>query len=139
MDIKNLNADSKLVDFYLKDELEEFELRNKILSNIDTPFYGVNISIVPDDNIVDRSMLAKSCNELNNVKDSKASFVIGFIDRKTIGISGRSNGDVNIQIIMEKLGGGGHYSSGACQLDCESLQEAKEKLIDAIDSTYKFE
>ena len=51
-----------------------------------------------------------------------------------IGISARSMGDINVQVIMEKLGGGGHLSNAATQIKNVTVQEALEKLLDAVDT-----
>ncbi|MCW1009276.1 DHHA1 domain-containing protein, partial [Streptococcus anginosus] len=53
--------------------------------------------------------------------------------KDTIGISARSMGDINVQVIMEKLGGGGHLSNAATQLKDITIDEAKEKLEKAIE------
>ena len=54
-----------------------------------------------------------------------------------IGISARSMGDINVQVIMEKLGGGGHLSNAATQIKNVTVQEALEKLLDAVDTYEK--
>ena len=66
------------------------------------------------------------------IKDIKAAFVIGYLDKKTVGISARSDGSVNVQLIMEKMGGGGHFNSAACQLEDVDLEAAKSKLVATI-------
>ena len=51
---------------------------------------------------------------------------------KTVNISARSLGDLNVQIIMEQLGGGGHQTMAACQLENTSMAEAREQLVSII-------
>ena len=63
----------------------------------------------------------------------KASFVI-FCDGERVNISARSFGVVNVQIIMEKLGGGGHQTMAATQLVNTTKEQAFEKLIEVIDT-----
>ena len=67
-------------------------------------------------------------NELLTISDITASFVIGSLGDK-ICISGRSIGDVNVQLIMEKLGGGGHITLAGAQLTGFTLEEAHDELV----------
>ena len=71
-------------------------------------------------------------NELLNIKGVKASFVLT-PSQGTIHISARSSDEVNVQIIMERMGGGGHLSSAACQLEDKTLEEAKDALKAILD------
>ena len=66
--------------------------------------------------------------ELLTISDITASFVIGKIGEKVF-ISGRSIGDINVQIILEKLGGGGHITLAGAQIEGLTLEEAKDELI----------
>ncbi len=71
---------------------------------------------------------AKAADELLTISDITASFVIGNLGDK-ICISGRSIGDVNVQVILEKLGGGGHITLAGAQLTGLTLEEAHDELI----------
>ncbi|MCT7698253.1 MAG: DHHA1 domain-containing protein, partial [Lactobacillus crispatus] len=71
------------------------------------------------------------------IRDRGASFAITRRSDNTIGISARSMGKINVQIIMEKLGGGGHLSNAATQIKDVTIEEAKQKLLDAIDEYEK--
>jgi c-di-AMP phosphodiesterase-like protein len=62
-----------------------------------------------------------------------ASFVVGRRSENEVGISARSLGSVNVQIIMEALDGGGHLSNAATQLKNITVDEAEEKLIQVIE------
>ncbi len=66
-----------------------------------------------------------------NLKNIKASFVLFESDGK-INISARSLGDINVQLIMESLGGGGHQTMAAAQIVGESLGKVEEKLIKVV-------
>lgn len=78
-----------------------------------------------------RIVAAQAADELLNIQEVKASFVI-FRDNDEVNISARSFGDVNVQVIMEKLGGGGHHSMAGVQIKGISVEEAKQKLISVI-------
>lgn len=111
--LKEYGADNALADEYLKDEYEEFALTNKILNTMKTPAYGVVYCVCDDNDIVERSTLAKVANQLMQLKDVHASFVIGRIADKQLFISARSDGSISVQLLMEKLGGGGHLQMAA--------------------------
>ena len=66
-----------------------------------------------------------------------ASFVISERSDQRIGISARSAGDINVQLIMEQMGGGGHLSNAATQLSDMSIQEAYQQLIEIIDQSFE--
>ena len=71
-------------------------------------------------------------------RNVEASFAITRRDKDTIGISARSMGDINVQVIMEKLGGGGHLSNAATQIKGITVKDALAKLLEAVD-TYEQE
>ena len=76
---------------------------------------------------------AQAANELLNIKGIKASFVLTDYQGK-IYISARSIDEVNVQVIMERMGGGGHLSTAACQLEGTGIIEAIGALKRTIDS-----
>lgn len=92
---------------------------------------AVNFEI--GDKNADRTLAAKVADNLLMVEDVSASFAIMQIE-DTIHISARSNGTVNVQLILEKLKGGGRYDSAGAQIKSASIQQALMKLKDAIDS-----
>jgi c-di-AMP phosphodiesterase-like protein len=69
---------------------------------------------------------------LLEVSGIKASFTIGKIAKNQVAISARSSNGINVQIIMENMGGGGHYSMAAAQFENKSIEEVKELLEDTI-------
>ena len=76
---------------------------------------------------------AQAANELLNIKGVKASFVLTDFGGK-INISARSIDEVNVQLLMERMGGGGHLSVAACQLEGTGIEEAIGELKATIDS-----
>ncbi|MBQ1977347.1 MAG: RNA/single-stranded DNA exonuclease, partial [Ruminococcus sp.] len=90
--------------------------------------------IAQDDMKDIRLVASKAADELLGLKGVNASFVVFRTDDETINISARSYGKRNVQIIMEKLGGGGHHSMAAAQMKESSFESAMRKLVEAIDS-----
>ena len=78
---------------------------------------------------------AKAADELLTISDITASFVMGQIGDK-ICISGRSIGDINVQVILEKLGGGGHITLAGAQVEGMTMEEAKQELIIRINEYF---
>lgn len=81
-----------------------------------------------------RLVASKAADELLGLKGVNASFVVFRSDEETINISARSYGKRNVQLIMEKLGGGGHHSMAAAQMKESSFENAMLRLVEAIDS-----
>lgn len=79
-----------------------------------------------------RTMLAKASNSLLEVRGIKASFTIGRVAKNIVAVSARSAKDINVQIIMENIGGGGHFSMAAAQFENRSIEDVKGLLEEKI-------
>ncbi len=134
MILKEYGADNVAATEFLKEEYEEYQLRTKIMANSETPYYGVVVCSATDEYLIDRTMLAKVGQEVLNVKEIKACFVVGVIGDSVVGISARSDGTINVQKIMESLNGGGHFSSAATQIENVTIEEAKKMLYSKLES-----
>ena len=97
-------------------------------------YRGCAISIAPSGDGDIRLASAQAADEMLNLKGVDASFVL-FEDNSQINISARSYGNVNVQIIMEKLGGGGHQTMAATQLKNTTKELAYQQLLSEIDNT----
>lgn len=118
---------------YLRENYDDYVKRNSFLSKLELLVNNYGVSVC-DDAIYDRAFLAKIADNLVTVNNIKAAFCIGKINKDEVGISARSLDEVNVQIIMEKLGGGGHYNNAATQLTKTTLLEAKAKLVEVLKS-----
>lgn len=78
-----------------------------------------------------RVVAAQAADDMLNIEDIRASFVI-YVEGDNIGISGRSLGDINVQLILEALGGGGHMTIAGAQLKNKTIDEAKKMLSAAV-------
>ena len=98
--------------------------------------YKDNIAIASCDGDTDESyriIASKAADKMLTLKDVDAAFAMVRIGEQ-IHISGRSNGKINVQIILEKLNGGGHFDIAGAQVTSESTIEVLEKLKESIDS-----
>lgn len=130
--LKEYGADNGIADDLLKDEYEEYVLINKIISTMQTPYYGIVYCMAEEDEILEASTLAKVGNQCMQLKGINACFVIGRTSDSEVRISARSDGTVNVQIICEKLDGGGHLSQAAALLKKTTISEVKDKLLDVL-------
>ena len=126
--LKEYGASTEEADGFLKDDWNEYVLKTKIMNTVETPIYGILVAEANKDDIVDRSMLAKVANESLSLKDVRAVFVIGRTEVNEVGISARSDGSVNVQLLMEKLGGGGHFNSAAVTVKNISISDMHKNL-----------
>ncbi|MCQ2815151.1 MAG: DHH family phosphoesterase [Bacilli bacterium] len=134
--LKEYGADNALADDLLKDDYEEYKEVNDIVRNLKTPQYGVVYAIANPDIIYDQSTIAKASNICLAMKGVHAAFVLGKISNREIRMSARSDGLVNVQLLAEKLGGGGHFSSAACVFEKSDLAAVEEMLCSVLEKYY---
>ncbi|SJZ37650.1 DHH family phosphoesterase [Anaerorhabdus furcosa] len=129
--LRSLGADPLVVDEYLKDTYAEFTMKSIIMNNCEQYEKGIIIAPVTD-KVVSRSMMSQVADNILQIKDIQASFVIAMINENQVAISARSRGKVNVQRIMENMHGGGHLTAAALQREGKDVVELKNELIDAI-------
>ena len=136
--LKKKGADTIRVKKMFKNSLDSYNARANVVANMRLFRENIAISILED--YVENPLLvvAQACDELLNIDNISASFVLCKLN-DTVSISARSFGEVNVQIIMEKLGGGGHQSVSAAQIEAVSTEEAIDMLKEAIDEYFKEE
>ena len=136
--LKSMGADMIFVRKLLQEPLESEKILAEALMNAEV--YGERFGIVclnEDQTIQDRTTLAKISDKQLTIAGVEASFTIGKLDENTIGISARSLGDsINVQIIMEQMGGGGHFNSAASQIKDSTLTAVKEQLTEILRLEY---
>ena len=74
-----------------------------------------------------------------SIKDVKATFVIAKIEQETVAISARSTGEINVQTLMEKMGGGGHFTGAALQRKESTVKSLEDELMDCLEEYMKEE
>ncbi len=131
--LKEFGADNPTADSFLKEEFEEYALKMKIMATAKTPYFGIIVCQADDEDIIERSTLAICAQEALQIKGINACFVVGRIEQKKVGISARSDGSINVQLLMEKIGGGGHFASAATQFDNKSIKDVYEILLKTFD------
>ena len=130
--LKEYGADNSIADDLLKDDYEEYLETTSIVSNIKTASYGVVYALADKDRVYDASSIAKAANACLNMKGIHAAFVIGKTSSREIKLSARSDGLVNVSLLCEKLGGGGHFTSAAATFMKSDLAEVENLLLGVI-------
>ena len=132
MFLKECGADNAKADDFLKDEFEEHALINKILANTQTPYYGIVYCMADEEDIIEAATLAKVGNQCMSMKGINAAFVIGKTATDEVRISCRSDGTINVQLLAEKMSGGGHFTQAACTFKHYSLEAAETRLLNVL-------
>ena len=130
--LKEYGADNSLADDLLKDDYEEYLETASIVRNLKTADYGVVYAVANPDEIYDNAAISKAANACLSMKGIHAAFVIGKISSRETKISARSDGLVNVSLLCEKLGGGGHFTSAAATFLKSDLKEVEKMLINVI-------
>ncbi|AIM16538.1 MULTISPECIES: DHH family phosphoesterase [Neobacillus] len=126
-------ADTILVQKFLKEDVNTFIKRGKLIESVYFYREGIAIATGRDDEVNDQVIIAQAADILLTMDGVLASFVIAKRGEDVVGISARSLGNVNVQVIMESLEGGGHLTNAATQLNGLTIEEAEMRLKQAID------
>lgn len=134
--LRRSGADTTTVKRFFQTDAEAFKIKAKCIADADIRENGIAYSVShghhPDIQVIN----SQAADELLSVKNVRASFVAGRDEKGTTVISARSLGEMNMQTIMEKLGGGGHLTTAGAQVECtpeEALQKIEE-IVDSLDS-----
>ena len=130
--LRKCGVDIIKVKKWFQDDLKTYQTISNIISKAEIVKESIAISTYDEDELNTTIVIAKAADELLTISGISASFVLGKTD-DIIYISGRSIGDINVQLILEKLGGGGHITLAGAQLSDITMEEALEKLKHAID------
>lgn len=125
-------ADNELIQSFLKEKFADFKARSELIANAEVRDAAA-ISVGDNETVYGGVITAQAADELLQIEGVKASFVLTKRQDGKVGISARSNGDFNVQTVMEDLGGGGHLSNAATQMKDVTTDEAYQELIKAIE------
>lgn len=132
--LRSNGADPVLAQTFLKDDIDTFIARSDLIKSAEIRDSGIAIVKADETMTYHPVTVAQAADQLLQIEGVQASFVMALREDETIGISARSLGKVNVQIIMEKLNGGGHLTNAATRMEGKSIEEAYEELTAAIDT-----
>lgn len=130
--LKRFGADTSDVQQFMQDDIKSFVTRSNIVKNARRYSDDIAISVFNETIENPRLIGAQAADEMLTIRGINASFVVVREDNK-IYISARSHKDFNVQVIMERLGGGGHLSSAGAQYVDIDIAEAERRLLESID------
>ena len=133
--LRKCGVDIIKVKKWFQSDLETYNKISEIVANSEIINDTIAISIYDKEDSDANIICAKAADELLTISNITASFVIGKMDDK-ICISGRSIGDINVQLILEKLGGGGHITVAGAQIEGMTQEEVKQELINRINEYF---
>ena len=133
--LRRCGVDIIRVKKWFQTDLVSFNRIADIVKNVEIVNDTIGIAINEEKNKDASLICAKAADELLTISDITASFVIGEMEDKVC-ISGRSIGDINVQVILEKLGGGGHITIAGTQIEGMTIEETKQELINRINEYF---
>ena len=133
--LRKCGVDIIRVKKWFQSDLESYGVISEIVKNAEIVGDSIGISVYDKEDKSANLICAKAADELLTISDITASFVLGHQGDK-ICISGRSIGDINVQLILEKLGGGGHITLAGAQVEGMTIEEAKQELINRINEYF---
>jgi cyclic-di-AMP phosphodiesterase len=140
--LRRNGADSVLIQRMLKEDLEEYIRKAEIIRNAETYRDFIAIAVADSGKQIPQLLIAQAADTLLNMTGIKASFVVGLRPDGHVGVSARSLGQINVQVVMERLGGGGHFTNAACQIQgtvAEVAAKLKQVLKDLEEEEGLFE
>ena len=133
--LRKCGVDIIKVKKWFQSDLQTYHKISEIIANAEIVNDTIGISMYNQEEPNCNILCAKAADELLTIRDITASFVIGNLGDK-ICISGRSIGDINVQVILEKLGGGGHITLAGAQVEGMTMEEVKQELIIRINEYF---
>ena len=133
--LRRCGVDIIRVKKWFQSDLASFNKIADIVKKSEIVNQTIAISIYDEVSKEANLICAKAADELLTISDITASFVLGNTGEK-ICISGRSIGDINVQVILEKLGGGGHITLAGAQVEGMTIEETKQELINRINEYF---
>ncbi|MGN0658134.1 MAG: DHH family phosphoesterase [Emergencia sp.] len=125
--LRRSGADTTEVKRFFQTDIEDFKVRAKAIAMAEFHENGIATSVVGGWNENSQVLNSQVADELLNVKGVCASFVAGRNEKGVTAVSARSLGEINVQVIMEKLGGGGHLTTAGAQVN-----SSPEEIIDTV-------
>ncbi|WP_379137697.1 DHH family phosphoesterase [Paenibacillus sp. sgz500958] len=129
--LRRIGADTILIQRMLKEDLDEYLSKAEIIKHARMVYDHIALVVTAPGMKIPQLLIAQTADTLLGMTNVLASFVISERTDGLIGISARSLGRMNVQVVMEKLGGGGHLSNAAVQLEGTS-KEAEARLLKVL-------
>ncbi|MHA0857545.1 DHH family phosphoesterase [Paenibacillus sp. CMAA1364] len=130
--LRRSGADTAMIQRMLKEDLQEYLAKAEIIKKVKMVHQQIALAVTEPNVVISQLLIAQVADTLLTMTGVVASFVISERPDGLIGVSARSLGRMNVQVVMEMLGGGGHLTNAAVQLKC-TVSEAEHKLMEVLD------
>ncbi|GAK30894.1 DHH family phosphoesterase [Weissella oryzae SG25] len=129
--LRSVGADGDMIQDFLKETVEDYRDRSHLIEQVQ--IHDRSAIVIGENNVnYDSVVTAQTADALLQLIGVDASYVITRRDNHTVGISARSTGAQNVQLVMEAMGGGGHLSNAATQITDATTDEVYLQLVEAI-------
>ena len=129
--LRRMGADTANVRQFFQTDMDSLKLRSRIVSGATMPVPGIAIAKCEGKYADVQVINSRAADEMLNIKGVKASFVVGENEEGLTAVSARSLGDINVQTIMEKLGGGGNLTKAGAQIEIP-IDETMDLIVDLV-------
>ena len=130
--LRSAGADGLMIQHFMKENPDSFLNRNHLISNVKFINDRMALCVGEDNQSYDPVTAAQAADMLLQMDGIDASFVITKRADNVISVSARSMGDFNVQLVMEKMGGGGHLSNAATQIKGKTVSQVRDELVDLL-------
>ncbi|MDD3958161.1 MAG: 50S ribosomal protein L9 [Candidatus Izemoplasmatales bacterium] len=137
--LKRYGADPFKARLILRESLDHIKTKSNLINQAKIINNMFAIAKLADDSKTDRVQLAKTADELLEIDNIIAAFVVGTINNNQVAISARSIDKFNVAVLMEQFGGGGHLNNAAAQIDDESVEAIAKKIETILETAFKEE
>lgn len=131
--LRSKGADTVFVQELLKEDIDVYIRRSELIKNAEIYKQGIAISRAEEGEPYSAVIIAQAADTLLTMTDVRAAFVVSERSDGKVGVSARSLGEVNVQVIMESMNGGGHLTNAATQLEDTTIEQVVEQLQGIID------
>ncbi|MFP4286470.1 MAG: 50S ribosomal protein L9 [Candidatus Izemoplasmataceae bacterium] len=137
--LRKFGADTYKVKNILRESLQDIQIKSQLLSLAELIKKRFSVVVIPDHIETNRSLLAQVSDDLLEIDNTVAAFTLGRLESNIIGISARSLEGFNVQIIMEKFGGGGHLNNAGAQIETDDILKVKKDLVEYLETAVQEE
>lgn len=128
--LRRSGADPALIRFLFQMDYAATRAKSEVLANAEMQAGGLIVAVCPDNIKNAQVIAAQAADTMLRIEGVKISIVLFYLDDDGIGVSARSNGEVNVQLLMEELGGGGHQTVAGAQVKNSTLSEVKNRVLE---------
>ncbi len=134
--LRSRGSDSTSIQYIAATDYADYRQVNELILTGRQLYPNVIVAVGDDRKVYSNVLASKAADTLLSMSGIEASFAIVRLPDHRVAVSARSRGDINVQRIMEQMGGGGHFNLAACQIEGKSVNEVFTELTMYIEETF---